>query len=162
MSLPARKRRILPKFSATANQRTEHRARAAMMISPYKNGQRLPKTFKQMCESFKQDGVSDAEATRKATAFIKSQRKIRNQATLYFDEIWSGLHGVANECKKGASDLEEARKRYNQFAETMAVVIKPLIDDNQDDLTEHDYGAPLSGAGAGCVEAAWAGKTPYD
>jgi hypothetical protein len=164
MSLSAHKsRRILPNWSATANEKTEQRARATMLkTSPYKNGHRLPKTFKQMRESFWRDGVPDAVATRKAGAWIKSQRKIRNQATLYFDEIWSGLHRVANECKKGANNLEEAHKRYNQFAITMAVVIKPLIEDNLDDLNEHDYGAPLSDAGMGCVEAAWAGKTPYD
>lgn len=162
MSLSAPKsRRILPNWSSTANERTEQRARAAMMISPYKNGHRLPKTFKTMRESFRRDGIPDAAATRKARAWIKSQRKIRNQATLYFDEIWSGLHGVANECKNGANNLEEARKRYNQFATTMATVIQPLIEDNRDSLNEHDYGAPLSYAGVGCVEAAWAGKTPF-
>lgn len=161
LSVP-KPRRVLPNWPTTAKESPEQRARDAMMFSPYKNGHRLPKTFTKMRTSFRRDGVPDAVSTRKAKAWLTSQRKIRNQATLYFDEIWSGLHGVAHECKKGCNDLKEARKKYNQFATAMATVIQPLIDDNEDGITKHDYGMPLSDAGVGCVEAAWSGKTPYN
>ena len=150
-------RRTLPNWPTTASER----ARVALTHSPYENGKRLPKTFETMRTTFWRDGVADATATRKARAWIKSQRKIRNQATLCFDEIWSGLHSVATECKRTANTLEDARTRYISFASTMAFVIQPLLDDNRDALNEHDYGAPLSNAGVGCVEAAWEGKTPY-
>ena len=136
--------------------------RSLLHAEPYRNPKLLPKSFKAMRRSFARDGVPNANAVRKAHAWCESRRKKRDETTLHFDEVWDELRGVARECKKSANNLEAARKHYNAYATTIALVFEPIVQDNVDGIDADDFGAPLSDYGHGAVEAAWAGKSPYD
>lgn len=127
----------------------------------YVRVRRLPRSFSVLRESFCVRGAADAEAARKARAWVASQRKLANVATACFDEIWDELRAVACELKD-ANDPQDARERFDAFAATMAYVVEPLIRDNPDQITPHDFGGSLSSAGVGCVEAAWKNQSPYD
>lgn len=163
----AKPRRILPwkhrqQMATDLNlTESEMRARSVLDSPNYRCRNMLPRAFKLMRESFKRDGVVDADACRRARAWITSRRNKRNEATLYYDEIWNELVVVAKHVKSIHHDEDRARETYHVYADSMATVIEPLLVDNRDKLTKHDYGGPLSNANTGCVEAAWKGETPY-
>ena len=114
-----------------------------------------------MQKSFKVKGVVDVEASRKARSWVFTNRKITNTATLMYDEIWHELLLAARYVKYVNGDGEKAKQMYSVYANSMAIVIEPLLLENTDDLSKHDFGAPLSTAGVGCVEAAWRDQSPY-
>lgn len=160
-------RRILPwkhrQLTAAALNLSESELEAKRLLDApkYRCANLLPCSFKRMRESFQRDGVVDAKWAGKARSWITSNRKKRNQATLFYDEIWNNLFVVAKHVKTKFGDSDDAWARYRGYAHSMATVIEPLLIGNRDGLTHHDYGTPFSSAGVGCVDAAWKGENPY-
>jgi len=140
---------------------SELEARRLLDAPKYRCPNLLPCSFKRMRESFQRDGVVDAKWAGKARSWITSNRKKRNQATLFYDEIWNNLFAVAKHVKSKFGNSDDAWARYREYAHSMATVIEPLLIGNRDGLTHHDYGTPFSSAGVGCVDAAWKGENPY-
>jgi hypothetical protein len=140
---------------------TELQAKIVLDSKNYACQSKLPNSFTKLKESFKKDGTVDAKFVTKARSWILSVRKRRNEATLYFDELWNDLFCVAKHLKASFGDGEESRNKFRVYSNSIASIIEPLLTDNLDGLTWHDFGGPFSTAQSGCVEAAWKGEHPY-
>jgi hypothetical protein len=155
----ARANAVEPALSVSLD--SEIATKRILNAHPYVRVGNLPASFRRMRATFEKNGIVDCDAARRARCWVQSRRKKQYEATLNYDKVWAELCLVANHAKCTSTNADEAWCRYTKFALSMSTVMEPLLCENSDGLTMHDYGYPLSLAGVGCVEAAFKGETPY-